>query len=268
MRITICYLYPDLMSIYGDRGNVMALTARARWRGIDVEVIRHSIDADADLESADLFFFGGGQDTQQVAVGEHLRGSTGARLRAAVEGGAALLAICGGYQLLGHYFRTGTGEEIRGISLLDLHTVAGNRRFIGDVVVDVDEQDVRAVAGLSSAAPEPARRTLVGFENHSGLTYLGPGLHPLGRMSVGCGNNGRDGTEGAVWRACIGCYLHGSLLPKNPALTDLLLEAALKHRTGVAQPLPLLDDSLEDEARAAVIARVRKRGRLASAIRR
>jgi lipid II isoglutaminyl synthase (glutamine-hydrolysing) len=266
LRLVICQLYPDLMSIYGDRGNVTALVQRARWRGIDATVTAHSIGSEGTLDDADLFFFGGGQDRQQVAVSQHLQGDTGRRLADAHAHGAAFLAICGGYQLLGHYFRTGTGEEVPGTGLLDVSTVAGDRRFIGDVIAECDEAALRRAAGLPVRTAVVTTRTLVGFENHSGLTSLGQAASPLATTRVGCGNNGRDRTEGAVAKACIGSYLHGSLLPKNPWLTDFLLEAALKHRVGHDVELEPLDDSAEDRAHQAAADRIARRGRVASAI--
>lgn len=258
MKLSICHLYPDSMNIYGDRGNVIALAQRARWRGIEVEVRRVDVGERPDfLAEVDVFFFGGGQDKEQVAVSRDLQGDTGKALIETVEGGAALLAICGGYQLLGHYFKTGTGDLLPGISLFDAYTVAGTRRFIGDVVVECH------ILGDSGS---PAR-TLVGFENHSGRTFLGPGCRPLGQVLVGCGNNGDDGSEGAVYRNAFGCYLHGSLLPKNPWLADHLVLAGLRRRYGDGVQLQPLDDSLEEMAHQAVIDRIRRRGRVNSAIR-
>jgi CobQ-like glutamine amidotransferase family enzyme len=226
------------MNIYGDRGNVLALAQRARWRGIEAKVreigIGEPIPADVDL-----FFFGGGQDQEQVAVSADLQGAKGEALKAAVEDGAALLAVCGGYQLLGHEYRPHEAEPLPGIGLFDLTTVAGHERFIGNVVVDSDWGE------------------LVGFENHSGLTHLGPGVKPLGRVRVGRGNNGRDGTEGAISKHAAGCYLHGSLLPKNPAFADWLVAAALSRRHGPVE-LPPLDDELEETAHASAVARAVK----------
>jgi len=255
VKLTICHLYPGSMNIYGDRGNVIALAERARWRGIEVEVRAADSGERADFADVDVFFFGGGQDKEQVAVSRDLQGDTGKALVEAVEAGAALLSICGGYQLLGRYFRTGTGKVLPGISLFDAYTEAGTRRFIGDVIVECD----------FAGRPEP--KTLVGFENHSGRTFLGPNCKPLGRSVVGSGNNGDDGTEGAIYRSAFGCYLHGSLLPKNPWFTDHLLRAGLRRRYGADVELSPLDDSLEEQAHRAVIDRIRRRGRVNSAIR-
>lgn len=265
-HLTICHLYAKSMNIYGDRGNVIALTERARWRGIEVEVRGFGLGQEPDFADVDIFFFGGGQDKEQVAVSADLQGPTGAAIRSAVEGGAAALSICGGYQLLGRYFKTGTGDLLPGIGLFDAYTEAGTRRFIGDVIVEC-ELPADPLAVVPSPAAGSIKHTLVGFENHSGRTFLGSGCVPMGRSIVGCGNNGDDGFEGARYLAAFGCYLHGSLLPKNPWLTDYLIRAGLRRRLGRAVELPALDDSLEDQAHQAVIDRIRRRGRVSSAIR-
>lgn len=260
MKLVICHLYPFSMNIYGDRGNVISIAQRARWRGIDVEVREVNVGERGDFADVGVFFFGGGQDKEQVAVSEDLQGDTGKRLIEAVEAGAALLSICGGYQLLGESFKTGTGESLPGISLFDAYTVAGDKRFIGDTIVDCDPGGWGS-AGADLVGP----RTLVGFENHSGKTYLRGGCVPLGRMVVGFGNNGEDGFEGAVYKGAVGSYLHGSLLPKNPWLTDHLIRVGLSRleRDVVLSPL---DDAVEDRAHEAVVQRIRQRGRLQSAI--
>lgn len=249
MRLTIVHLYPDLMSTYGDRGNILALVRRCQWRGIAVEVRPVSIGDRLDPASTDLVFFGGGQDKEQAVVSADLLAEKGEALCAAVEAGAVVLAVCGGYQLLGREYLGHTGEQMPGLGVLDAWTVAGRRRHIGNVVVECDL--------------DGARRTLVGFENHSGKTYLGPGCRPLGRVLQGSGNNGEDGSEGAVYRNVFGCYLHGSLLPKNPWFADLLLRRALERRYGEASLAPL-DDALEEQAHRAIVERARKLGRLRS----
>jgi hypothetical protein len=194
---------------------------------------------DAIPIDVDVFFFGGGQDQEQIAVSEDLKGAKGEALKAAVEAGAAILSVCGGYQLLGHEYRPHAGEPLPGIGLFDLTTVAGPERFIGNVVV------------------ESRWGELVGFENHSGLTYLGPGTEPMGRVRIGRGNNGRDGTEGAVSKHAVGCYLHGSLLPKNPRLADWLIATGLGRDRGPVELPPLLDD-LEVVAHASAVQRAVK----------
>ena len=234
------------MSVYGDRGNVLVLVRRAQWRGLDVEVRELSLSQELDPDAVDLIFFGGGQDREQAVVSPDFLAQKGAAVREAVESGAALLSVCGGYQLLGNSYTTVDGNELPGAGLFDVRSVPGPKRHIGNVLIETDL--------------DGPRRTLVGFENHSGRTYLGPGLSPLGRAVVGAGNNGEDGTEGAVYRGAIGCYLHGSLLPKNPWLADRLLETALAHRTGEDVRLEPLDDRLEEEAHQAVAARIRGAG--------
>jgi lipid II isoglutaminyl synthase (glutamine-hydrolysing) len=249
--LRLVHLYPDLMSVYGDRGNVLALVRRAQWRGLAIAVDEVSLGEAFDPVETDLLFFGGGQDREQAVVSEDFVAGKAGAVCAAVESGAALLAVCGGYQLLGRSYTTVDGQELPGAGLFDVRSVPGPRRHIGNVLVETTLDGVR--------------RTLVGFENHSGRTYLGPAVRPLGRTLVGAGNNGEDGTEGAVYRQAYGCYLHGSLLPKNPWLADRLLEAAGRRRFGAAFRLEPLDDRLEDRAHAAVEARInRLRGRAAS----
>jgi lipid II isoglutaminyl synthase (glutamine-hydrolysing) len=244
--LRLAHLYPDLMSVYGDRGNVLALVRRAEWRTFSVEVREASLGDTLDPDDVDLIFFGGGQDREQAVVSEDFLRQKGAAVCEAVEAGAALLSVCGGYQLLGTSYTTVDGQELAGAGLFDVRSVPGPKRHIGNVLIEthLDGQ----------------RRTLVGFENHSGRTYLGPGVQPLGRTVVGAGNNGEDRTEGAVYKGAIGCYLHGSLLPKNPWLADHLLETALRHRTGEQVSLEALDDRLEEDAHQAVAARIRGAG--------
>ena len=234
---TVGWLYPDLMNIYGDRGNVLTLCQRARWRGLEAGVLELGKGDARGMDQVDVFFFGGGQDREQALVYDDLLETKAVHLASAVNSGAAVLAVCGGYQLLGHYYETATGERMPGIALIDALTKAGSKRCIGDVVVEAD----------SSLGLDPP--TLVGFENHSGRTYLGEGLHPLGRMLKGSGNNGSDGTEGVASGNVFGTYLHGSLLPKNPHLADLIIERALGRR------LEPLDDGPELAAHRRIVER-------------
>lgn len=241
MELRICHLYPDLLNLYGDRGNLMTLAGRARWRGIDVRVGELHLGDPLGSEDHDLYFIGGGEDRQQRLAAPDLRERKGDALRAAAERGAVVLAVCGGYQLLGHYYRPSEGEDLIGLGLLDLTTVHPGkrvRRLIGNIVIRS-----RMIGG-----------TLVGFENHGGRTRLGPGAQPLGDVVAGSGNNGEDRSEGAVFRHVYGTYLHGPLLPKNPAFADRLIAAALERRHGAVTLAPL-DDEAEAAAHAAAVAR-------------
>jgi CobQ-like glutamine amidotransferase family enzyme len=244
--IRLVHLYPDLMSVYGDRGNVLTLVRRADWRGIAIDVRELSLGDELDPADVDLIFFGGGQDREQAVVSPDFLQQKGDAVRQAVETGAALLSVCGGYQLLGTSYTTVDGQELPGAALFDVRSLPGPRRHIGNVLVEADL--------------DGQRRTLVGFENHSGRTYLAPGARPLGQAIVGAGNNGEDGTEGSVYRGAIGCYLHGSLLPKNPWLADRLLRDALAHRCREPVILQPLDDRLEEEAHNVVAAQIRAAG--------
>lgn len=235
MHLTIGWLYAATMNIYGDRGNVIALKRRAEWRGISTTVREINI-GDPIPADIDCFFWGGGQDQEQVAVAHDLQGPKGRALATAVEEGASLLAVCGGYQLLGHEYRPHAAAVLPGVGIIDAVSVAGPERFIGNVVIDSEWG------------------TLVGFENHSGLTTLGPGLQPMGKVRVGRGNNGKDGTEGARHRNALGCYLHGSLLPKNPVLADWLIARGLERRNGTVELQPI-DDDIELKAHATAVER-------------
>ncbi len=238
-KVRIAHLYPDQMNIYGDRGNILTLRQRSLWRSIAVEVDAIQPGTRTDWSRYDLAFFGGGQDSGQSLIAEDFVQRQGKELAAAVEDGLVMLAICGGYQLLGHYFLTHTGEKLPGIGIMDLHTVGGTRRLIGNIVVDWNRGTQR----------------LIGFENHSGRTYLGSGAAPLGRVVKGFGNNGEDQTEGAVYRNVHGCYMHGSLLPKNPHFADHLIGLALARRYGAAPELAPLDDHFERTAHDVMVAR-------------
>ncbi|MEK7861688.1 MAG: glutamine amidotransferase [Chloroflexota bacterium] len=241
MDLRIAHLYPDLMSIYGDRGNVLALTQRARWRGIEVEVRAYTAGMSFDGDWPDLLFFGGGQDQGQDIVGADLGGANGEAVRRAVAGGAAALTVCGGYQLFGIEYLPENAPAIPGLGVLDVRTKAGKQRFVGNLVVETPEG------------------VLVGFENHSGKTYLGSRAVPLGAVLVGHGNNGEDRTEGAVQGRVVGTYSHGSCLPKNPWLADKLLTWALERRHGSVGLRPL-DDGEERAAseQAVAVARARQ----------
>ena len=243
-KFTVGWLYPDLMNIYGDRGNILTLLKRAEWRGLDAKLIELGRGAESEMLDVDVFFFGGGQDREQALIYDDLRQYKQDSLQRAVANGAQVLAVCGGYQLLGHYYQTADGERYDGIGLIDVRTEAGKKRFIGDVVVETE------IEGLSP-------RTLVGFENHSGRTFLGAGATPLGKVIQGQGNNGSDRLEGCVQGNIIGTYLHGSLLPKNPQLADHLIGRALSRRDGGG--LSPLDDSAELAAHDWILQRAQRR---------
>jgi CobQ-like glutamine amidotransferase family enzyme len=239
-KFTVGWLYPDLMNIYGDRGNILTLLKRAEWRGFEARLVELGRGTTRQMEEVDVFFFGGGQDREQALVYEDLLEFKQPPLEHAVANGAGILAVCGGYQLLGHYYQTADGERFPGIGMIDVRTEAGKKRFIGDVVVETD------IATL-----EP--KTLVGFENHSGRTFLGPKAKPLGQVKLGHGNNGSDKMEGLVQGNVVGTYMHGSLLPKNPHLADYLIRNALIRR-GVNELSPL-DDSVELAAHERILQR-------------
>lgn len=237
MELRIGWLYGHEMNIYGDRGNVLTLARRAEWRGIRPVVTMVGLGERFDAAAHDVLFWGGGQDREQIAVAADLDGPKGHALTKAIQDDMPILAICGGFQLLGHYYRPFDRPRLPGIGALDVWSEAGNTRFIGNVVVDT-----------------PDLGTLIGFENHSARTFLGPGVRPLGTIRTGHGNNGEDGFEGARYRNAIGSYMHGSLLPKNPRLADWLIEAALTRRYGEAGLTPL-DDTLEQLAHDSVVER-------------
>ena len=243
-RFTIGWLYADLMNIYGDRGNVLTLARRAEWRGLDPRVIELGRGPTEEMRDVDVFFFGGGQDREQALIYDDLRQHKQDSLQRAVQDGAQILAVCGGYQLLGHYYQTAEGERFDGIGMLDVKTEAGKKRFIGDVVVQ-------------AALPDLTPSTIVGFENHSGRTFLGEGATALGKVLHGKGNNGSDRTEGAVQGSIIGTYMHGSLLPKNPHLADHIIGRALRRRGGAS--LSHLDDSAELAAHGWILQRAQRR---------
>ncbi|HEY0607134.1 MAG TPA: glutamine amidotransferase, partial [Herpetosiphonaceae bacterium] len=237
----------EQMNIYGDRGNILTLAQRCRWRGIDVVVDGIKPGQEVAWGSYDLAFFGGGQDSGQALIADDFVRRHGASLKAAVDDGLVMLTICGGYQLLGHYFLTHTGDKLPGIGALDVHTVGGEQRLIGNIAIEWT-----AAHDQSPSTP----RTLVGFENHSGRTYTGSGVRPLGRVLRGFGNNGEDGSEGAVYQNTHGCYMHGSLLPKNPHFADHLLGLALQRRYGTARALSPLNDTLETHAHQVMVGRL------------
>ena len=237
MELNICHLYPDLLNVYGDVGNILILKARAESRGIKVNVFDVSINDEFNGDNYDIVFFGGGQDYEQSIVSEDLKKNKKAALTKYVEDSKVLLAICGGYQLLGNYYRAPNGEKLEGLGILDIYTEGGDTRFIGNTIIKNDEFN----------------QTYVGFENHSGRTYIN-GLKPLGKCIEGYGNNGEDGNEGCIYKNTFCTYFHGSLLSKNPELADKLLELALSHKYGNVNLEPLNND-LELKAKETIIKR-------------
>jgi lipid II isoglutaminyl synthase (glutamine-hydrolysing) len=238
MKLTLIHLFPDLLNLYGDRGNIMTLRRRCLWRGIDFEVVSLGLEDRYD-GSGDLIFIGGDQDREQEAVAADLARVKGDAIREAVDGGMPVLAVCGGYQLFQHYYRSATGTEMKGLGIFGAHTVHPGwdvDRCVGNVAVKWNGS------------------ILIGFENHGGRTFLDPGAQPLGTVLSGHGNNGRDRLEGCRYRNAIGTYMHGSLLPKNPAFADHLIAHALSRRHGQTQ-LPALDDRIEERAHDAVLRR-------------
>ena len=230
MELNICHMYPDVLNLYGDGGNVICMRQRLQWRGIEASVTRLPIGANLPLSGFDLVFIGGGQDFEQQVLLEDLHRGKDREIKAAIEDGLPFLTICGGYQMLGSYYETYDGQRCDFIGALDLYTVGAVQRMIGNYSFRCEDS-----AGGS---------VVVGFENHSGKTWLGSGVEPLGRVLSGFGNNGQDGTEGAHYKNVFGTYSHGPLLPKNPAFCDLLLQTALERKYGKAELAPL-DDSAE-----------------------
>jgi CobQ-like glutamine amidotransferase family enzyme len=244
-RIVVGHLYPGYLNIYADRGNIAVLAARAGWRDVELEV-RTIGPGDATPPDVDLFYIGGGQDREQALIAPDLA-RRAPELADAVAAGAAALAVCGGYQLLGRFYRDRAGEELPGAGVLPLYTVAGDRRMIGDVLLECELEP-----GVV--------RTVAGFENHAGRTILDDGTEPLGRVVSGFGNDGESGYEGCRVGRALGTYLHGPLLPRNPWLADWLLAEAVGHRTGEVPVFDALPDELEGQAHEVSAGRARARG--------
>ena len=245
-KIRLGHLYPDYLNIYADRGNMAVLERRAAWRGIDFAYEAISVGDPLRPGEHDVLYIGGGQDREQALVAVDLR-AKGEAIAEAVAGGAALLAVCGGYQLMGRFYRDRSGAELPGIGLFPLHTLAGERRMIGDVLLECSLDSWKG-------------RTLAGFENHAGRTFLDDGAEPLGRVVAGFGNNGEDGFEGCRLGRAVGTYLHGPLLPRNSWFADWLLSQALAHRLGEAPELEALVDDFEPDAHRVSSQRAWSRG--------
>ncbi|MBW4651366.1 MAG: type 1 glutamine amidotransferase [Kastovskya adunca ATA6-11-RM4] len=255
LELTIGWLYPGLMSTYGDRGNVICLQQRAQWRGFKVNVVPLDQQATvADLHKVDVLVGGGAQDRQQEIVMRDLRGAKAEAIREKIEMGTPGVFTCGAPQLLGHYYEPALGQRIEGLGLFDFsskHPGIDARRCIGNVVFEITASRLAAdLKAMLGSAP-----IIIGFENHGGRTYLG-NVEPLGRVIQGLGNNGEDGTEGAFYRNAIATYSHGPLLPKNPFLADWLLQTALKEKYQTPVVLTPLEDALAAQARKAMFKRL------------
>ncbi|MDD6308700.1 MAG: glutamine amidotransferase [Clostridia bacterium] len=236
MELHICHLYPDLLNLYGDIGNVKILQYRAEKRGITVHVHSHSVGDQFNKDMYDIVMFGGGQDFEMSIVSKDLSGKNKEKMAQYIEDGGVLLAICGGYQMLGDYYMTAEGEKIDGLGILQFYTNGGTKRLIGNAVIDINGDMV------------------VGFENHAGRTYIGQ-YQPLGKVVSGYGNNGEDGGEGLKYKETYCTYLHGPVLSKNPALADHLILTALKKRYPEATLAPI-DDSMEISANQSMLNRL------------
>lgn len=237
-KIRLCHLYPDLLNLYGDRGNILALKRRTSLRGIELEVEAVSIGENFDPDQYDIVFLGGGQDAEQNILRSDFVSVKGDKIKEAVEMNKVFLCICGGYQMMGHYYEEHDGHKIECLGAINIWTVGKKSRFIGDTVYSCD------LLGES--------KILYGFENHSGRTYLGDDIKPLAKVLTGSGNNGEDRTEGAIYKNVYCTYSHGSFLPKNPAMTDFLIKQALEVQKGKPYILPSLTSDVENFARKAL----------------
>ena len=241
-ELTICHLYPDILNLYGDQGNITAMARRLEWRGITVRVTEIPLGTPLNPDDYDVFFIGGGQDFEQQILLNDLSSGKSAAIKDAVEAGKTFLCICAGYQLMGKYYKTWNNIEIPFIGALDLYTVGQTDRMIGDYMFTCD--------------PSDGGSTVVAFENHSGKTYLGNGVRPLGKVIKGFGNNGEDLTEGARYKNVFCSYGHGSLLPKNPMLCDHILKTALSSKYGQFELVPL-NDCFENKANSYMRSRLK-----------
>ncbi len=244
MKINIAWLYPDLMNTYGDRGNIIALTYRAKKRNIGVSVLKISVGQNVDLiNSCDFIFMGGAQDKQQEIVNQDLKTNKGKILKDRIEKGTPGLYVCGAYQFLGKYYKAADGTIIDGLNIFDLFTESPGidaPRLIGNLIVE---------------SPLFVNKKLVGFENHTGRTFLGKKVMPLAKVLKGFGNNGEDQTEGMIYKHSIGTYMHGPILPKNPELTDWLITKSLEVKYKKKINLEKLDNELENKAKEVIINR-------------
>lgn len=249
--LTIGWLYPELMSTYGDRGNITVLKKRCEWRGINIEILPINQDTtDQKLKSIDLLFGGGAQDREQELVMKDLYKKK-ASIKNIIENNIPALFVCGAPQLMGTYYEPSVGQRIEGLGIFDMiskHPGPDKPRLIGNIVAEVQWQNFSFLNSHFS----PLNSVVVGFENHGGRTYLGEKVKPFAKIIKGYGNNGEDGTEGVIYKNAIGCYLHGPLLPKNPELADHLIKKALEVKYKKSIDLSLLDDTLEEKAKSAI----------------
>ena len=236
--LKICHLYPEVLNLYGDRGNILCMKKRLEWRNINAEICELKLGQKADLTEFDLFFIGGGQDFEQEVLLNDLKSGKGDEIKAAVNDGKTFLCICGGYQMMGHYYETHEGVKCEFLGAVDFHTIGTETRMIGNYAYELLE--------------ESGGSTVIGYENHSGRTYLASGINPLGKVVRGYGNNGEDSTEGVRFNNVFGTYSHGPVLPKNPKLCDYILETALERRYGEKIILDNLSDKMETQAHDSV----------------
>lgn len=237
-KLNICHLYPEVLNLYGDRGNILCMKRRLEWRGIDCAIDEVKIGDKVSFDKYDLFFIGGGQDFEQEVLLNDLRSGKGDDIKDLIEDGRTFLCICGGYQMMGHYYETHEGVRCEFLGAVDFHTVGKADRMIGNYAYTLGSDSSRSI--------------VVGYENHSGRTYLADGIEPLGTILRGCGNNGEDGTEGVRYKNVFGTYSHGPLLPKNPMFCDIILGTALERKYAEETVLEPLDDSLEMMAHESV----------------
>jgi len=238
LTFSICHLYPDLLNLYGDRGNILTLLKRCEWRGIEATVHSIGLGQQFDPDCYDLIFLGGGQDFEQSLISKDLVENKGEAIRKAVDSNKVFLCICGGYQMMGEYYLDQNGNRMDGLHAIPIWTEAGKKRLIGNMVSYSDE--------LEKLGKDPV---LIGFENHSGRTILGKGADPLARVQTGFGNNGTDGSEGARYKNVFCSYMHGSFLPKNPDMADHLIQTGLRVKTGESITLAPMENEFEDSAR-------------------
>ena len=229
-QVKICHLYPEVLNLYGDRGNILCLKKRLQWRGIDCQLSEVKLGEKANLSEFDLFFIGGGQDFEQEVLLKDLKSGKGNEIKAAIEDGKTFLCICGGYQMMGHYYETKDHQKMEFLGAVNFHTIGGDIRMIGNYAF--------------KCTPESGGSNIVGFENHSGRTYLGEGVNPLGNVLSGYGNNGEDKTEGIRYKNVYGSYSHGPILPKNPEFADHLIKTTIETKYGSCELEPL-DDKAE-----------------------